>query len=245
MSMKSESRRVKHQILEQLTSLRDEGKVQLHLLSLDARQHWSELEKQVSELESAADRGGEKATELLKQTAHELTRSLNEFMAKHMNHSVGLLTSARTLMSSHVRACGPDDSLSEAAQLMWNGDCGAIPVVADAKVIGMLTDRDICMATFTQGKAPAELLVKSAMSKELFSCAADESIGSVLSIMGNRRVRRVPVVSHAAELLGMLSLADIARWAKPLANPAVDAAITDALSLISAHVPQKLHSVAK
>jgi CBS domain-containing protein len=166
-------------------------------------------------------------------------------MAKHMNHSVGLLTSVRTLMSSHVKACGPDDTLNEAAQLMWNSDCGAIPVVADAKVVGMITDRDVCMATFTQGRAPSELQVKSAMSKELFSCAPDESVGSILSIMADRRVRRVPVLSQDATLLGIISLADIARWAKPLANPAVDAALTEALSAISARVPQKLQAAAE
>jgi len=76
MSLKRESRRVKHQILEQVTSLRDEGRVQLHLLSLDARRGWNELEKQIDKLELEAEREGAKAAELLKQTAYELSRAL-------------------------------------------------------------------------------------------------------------------------------------------------------------------------
>lgn len=245
MSVTSESRRVKHQIMQQLTALRDEGKVQLHLLSLDARQRWNELEKQIDKLEAETEREGAKAADALKQAAQQLTRNLNDFMAKHMNHAVGLLTSARTLMTEHVRACAPDDSLTEAAQLMWNGDCGAIPVVANTKVIGMITDRDVCMATFTQGKAPSELRVDVAMSKVLFSCAPDDSIADVLATMATHRVRRLPVVSPDGKLVGIISFADVLRWARSLGNPSLDAALTDTLNAISTHTPQKHHAAAE
>jgi CBS domain-containing protein len=245
MSNKSESRRSKHPILGPLTTLRDEGKVQLHLLSMDARQRFYELEKQIEKLESEADRQGEKATELLKQTALELTHGLSELMAKYTNHSAGLRTSVRSVMTSQVRSCGPDDSLAEVAQSMWNGDCGAIPVVAEAKLLGMITDRDVCMATFTQGEAPAKLRVKGAMSKVAFSCAPDDSIEAVLETMASQRVRRVPVVTADAKLVGIVTIADIVRWAKALANPAVDAAVIDALSSISSLAAQQLHVAAE
>jgi CBS domain-containing protein len=245
MSLKNETRRVKHQILEQLTALRDEGKVQLHLLSLDARHRWNELEKQIEKLESEADREGAKAGELLRHSAQQLTQSLNDFMSKHLNHSLGLRTSVRTLMATHVRVCHPEDSLTEAAQLMWNGDWGAIPVVADGKAIGMISDRDVCMATFTQGKAPSELRVEGAMSKELYSCAPDDSIADALAMMAKQRVRRLPVLSPEGKVVGIVSLADVLHWAKPQANPALDAAVIEALSAISAHVPQKLHAAAE
>lgn len=245
MSMRNESRRVKHQILEQLTALRDEGKVQLHLLSLDARKGWSELEKRIEKLESEADRQGEKATELLKDAAHELTQTLSDFMAEHLNHSLGLRTSVRSVMSSHVHSCGPDDSLTKAAQLMWNGDCGAIPVVADAELLGVITDRDVCMATFTQSEAPSRLQVKGAMSKVTFTCAPDDSIEAALATMASQRVRRLPVVSGDGQLVGVLSIADVVRWAKRVASPAVDAAVIDALSSISSLAPQKLHAAAE
>lgn len=245
MTMKRESRRVKHQILEQLTALRDEGKVQLHLLSLDARQSWQELEKRINKLEAEADQQGEKASALLKEKAHDLTKILSDFMARHMNHSLGLRTSVRFVMTSNVRSCGPDDSLTEAAQLMWNGDCGAIPVVADGQLLGVITDRDVCMATFTQGEAPSRLQVKGAMSKVMFTCTPDDSIATALSTMAAQRVRRLPVAGADAKLVGIISIADIVRWAKPLANPAVDSAVIDSLSSISSHIPHKMHAAAE
>lgn len=98
MSIKREARHAKQQILEQLTALRDEGKVQLHLLSLDAKKRWGEIEEQINKLEFQADQEGEKAVGVLKETANELTHSLNEFMTKHMTRSAGLLSSARSLM---------------------------------------------------------------------------------------------------------------------------------------------------
>lgn len=245
MSMKREARHAKKQILEQLSALRDEGKVQLHLLSLDAKQRWLELEKQVSKLESSVDHEGEKAVEILQRAAHDLTQNLTEFMTQHLNHGAGLLTSARSLMSTHVRACSPDDSLAQAAQLMWNNDCGAIAVLADDRVVAVITDRDVCMATFTQGRAPSQLHVQGAMSKQLFSCAPDASIASVLATMADKHVRRLPVVSEDARLLGIISLADVARWAKSVTNPAVDAAVIETLGSISGHAPHKLPSAAE
>jgi CBS domain-containing protein len=245
MSLKRDTRHAKKQILEQLSALRDEGKVQLHLLSLDAKQRWLELEKQVMKLETSLDHEGEKAGEVLQQAAHDLTQKLTDFMTQHLNHGVGLLTSARSLMNAPVRACSPDDSLAQAAQLMWNNDCGAIPVLADDKVLAVITDRDVCMATFTQGKPPSQLQVKGAMSKQLFSCAPDASIASVLATMADKHVRRLPVVSDDAELVGIISLADVARWAKSLTNPAVDAALTETLGAISGHAPHKLPAAAE
>lgn len=245
MSITKEARRAKHQILEQLVALRDEGKLQLHLLSLDAKQRWRELEAQVDLLELRADQEGEKAALALKEAASELTRSLNDFMTKYLTHSEGLRTGARALMTEHVRCCGPHDSLTEAAQLMWNGDCGVVPVVADGRVVAVITDRDVCMATFTQGKAPSELQVGGAMSKRLVSCAPDASIASVLATMTAERVRRLPVVSDDAKLLGLVSLADVTRWAKLLANPAVDAAVIEALGSISGYTPHKLPAAAE
>jgi CBS domain-containing protein len=245
MSFKRDTRRAKKEILEQLSALRDEGRVQLHLLSLDAKQRWLELEKQVTKLEASLDQEGEKAAEVLQQAAHDLRQKLTDFMTQHLNRGVGLLTSARSLMSTHVRACSPDDSLAQAAQLMWNNDCGAIPVLADDKVLAVITDRDVCMATFTQGRPPSQLQVKDAMSKQLFSCAPDASIASVLATMADKHVRRLPVVSGDAKLVGIISLADVARWAKSLTSPAVDAALTETLGAISGHAPHKLPSAAE
>jgi CBS domain-containing protein len=161
-------------------------------------------------------------------------------MASQVNHSAGLLTSVRSLMTTHVRTCRADDSLVHAAQLMWESDCGAVPVVQYETVVGVITDRDICMASYTQGKRLGDIRVDSAMSKALFSCGPDESIGAALATMGDRRVRRLPVLNEKGELLGIISISDVTRWARSQTNPSIEAALTDALAAISALSPNKL-----
>jgi CBS domain-containing protein len=245
MSIKKDVRNSSRKALERLLALRDEAKLQAHLLSLDAQRALTQLETQILALEQRANREGEDAFESLKTGIHELSLALSEFTTAHINASTGLLTSVRTLMSTHVRACQGDDSLSHAAHLMWNEDCGMIPVVSEHQVVGVITDRDICMATYTQGKAPSELRVEGAMSRQLFSCGADDSLATALAAMRNNRVRRLPVLGVEGKLLGVLSLADIVRWAQPLANPAIDAAITETLAAIGARSPNKLASAAE
>jgi CBS domain-containing protein len=240
MSIKKDVKHSSRRALEQLRALRDEAKVQLHLLGMDARRAFAELETQASALEERVNREGDQALESLKSATHELTRALNEFMTTHVNASVGLLTSVRPLMTTHVRTCQADDSLGHAAHLMWNEDCGIVPVLNEHQVVGVITDRDICMATYTQGKAPSELRVDAAMSKQLHSCSADDSLATVLGLMRDNRVRRLPVLTVEGKLLGLLSLADVARWAQPLSNPSVDAALAETLAAISARTPQKL-----
>jgi CBS domain-containing protein len=245
MSIKADARRAKHQVLEQLTALRDQAKLQLHLLSLDARQRWSEIEAEVDALENRANRDGEKASEALREAAHGLNRTLNEFIASQINKSAGLATNVRSLMTTYTRACSPDDSLTHVAHLMWEFNCGAVPVVQQERVVGVITDRDICMATYIQGKAPQELRVEIAMSKNVFSCAPDDSLADALSAMADHRVRRLPVLSPDGALLGIIALADIARFARALRNPAVETALADALAAISAVAPQQLQTAAE
>ena len=85
------------------------------------------------------------------------------------------------LMTREVRTCHQHDSLNRAAQLMWENDCGAVPVVdSDLKVIGMLTDRDICMAAYTQGKRLDEIPVVTAMSRQVVRCLPSASVGEEL-----------------------------------------------------------------
>lgn len=245
MSIKTDARHAKHQVMEQLAALRDEATIQLHLLSLDARKRWSELDAEIGAIENRVNRDGEKATEALRETAQGLTRTVREFVASQLNKSAGLLTNVRSVMTTHARACSPDDTLTRAAHLMWEFNCGAVPVVQHERVVAMVTDRDICMATYIQGKAPEELRVESAMSKTLFSCAPDDSVGVALGTMGDHGVRRLPVVSPDGGLLGIIALADVARWARSLANPTVEAALTDTLATISALTPRKLEAAAE
>ncbi len=118
------------------------------------------------------------------------------------------------LMRKDVRACGPDDSMSDASRIMWERDCGFVPVVeADGagRVVGVITDRDVCMAAYTRGRAPAEMRVREAMSSRVSTCAPADSIAAAEAEMRAAHVRRLPVVDAAGQLLGVLSLADLAR----------------------------------
>jgi CBS domain-containing protein len=233
MTIQRDLRHAKRETMERLAALRDEAKLQLHLLSLDARQSWSVLETEIAALEARANQGGDKVSEATERAAHQLAARLREVMANRFNHSTGLSTNVRSLMSAAVHACRRGDSLSRAAQLMWENDCGAVPIVGDDGVVGLITDRDICMATYTQGKAPSELVVDNAMSSSLFSCGPDDSIGDVLAMMRDRRVRRAPVVGANGTLLGIVAIADVVRWAHATNNPAVDDAVLEALAAIS------------
>jgi CBS domain-containing protein len=105
----------------------------------------------------------------------------------------------------------PESSLAEAAALMWEHDCGAVPVVnVDDKVVGMITDRDICFGATTKNHAPSEISVGEVITGRVFSCAPDDDIREALKTMRRERVRRLPVVDEGGALRGIVSLKDIA-----------------------------------
>jgi CBS domain-containing protein len=120
----------------------------------------------------------------------------------------------KDLMTRDVQRCRPEHSLAAAAKLMWDHDCGCVPVVGDdERVVGMLTDRDVCMAAFINGRPLHELLVDQAMSRNVVRVAPDDAIELALVHMGRAHVRRLPVVDAAGRLVGIVSLHDAARAA--------------------------------
>jgi len=117
-------------------------------------------------------------------------------------------------MSRDPRTCGPGDSSNLAAQIMWDNDFGCVPVVdADGRAIGMITDRDICMAAFTQGKPLAEIPVSSIFSHSVVTVHEHDTIEGAEAAMRRHRIRRVPVVDGKGRPVGVLSLSDLARHA--------------------------------
>lgn len=118
------------------------------------------------------------------------------------------------LMSRNVATCRADDRLDAAAKLMWDLDIGCVLVLDDhRRVTGIITDRDICMAAYTQGKAPQHIFVHEAMAREVYACLPDDNIAEAEEIMRRRRVRRLPVVDLDGRLVGLVSLNDLAREA--------------------------------
>jgi CBS domain-containing protein len=137
------------------------------------------------------------------------------------------------LMTRNAMSVTPDCKLADAAQLMWEHDCGALPVLeaGTGRVIGMVTDRDICMACWSRGRSPSEVFVSDAMSQHLVHCHPGETIERAEIIMHANQVRRVPVVDGDEHLVGILSLADIARAAQSAPKQAsADGLSTDKLA---------------
>ena len=117
----------------------------------------------------------------------------------------------RDLMTESVSTCKAQDSLSKPAQIMWDSDCGAVPVVDEQRrVIGVITDRDIAMAAYLQGKTLAESRVFTVMSRDVETISPDDSPAMAELVMQRRQVRRLPVVDDAGKLLGIVSLGDLA-----------------------------------
>jgi CBS domain-containing protein len=122
----------------------------------------------------------------------------------------------RELCSRSVRTCGPNTSLADAGWSMWEGDCGILPVVDEGrKLVGVLTDRDICMSVSTNFRPAAAITAKEACSKKSFSCALDDGVDRAAEIMRREAVRRLPVVDAEGRVQGILSLNDIALAARP------------------------------
>jgi CBS domain-containing protein len=115
-------------------------------------------------------------------------------------------------MSSTVFTCRPDTNLEQAARLMWEHDCGVLLVVDEHDhVVALVTDRDLCMGAYTQGKTLAELPVGNSMSREVVSCLPSDPVEHAIRVMADRKVRRMPVVDASGALRGIVSLNDVFR----------------------------------
>jgi CBS domain-containing protein len=120
------------------------------------------------------------------------------------------------IMARPVQYCGPNDTLAWAAQLMWHHDCGCLPVCAPdgpARVVGIITDRDICMCALFNNAPLADLRVSEAMAKQVKVCTAGDSLADAEAIMRAGQIRRLPVVDTGGALVGMISIADLAQEA--------------------------------
>lgn len=139
------------------------------------------------------------------------------------------------LMNPDVLACRATDPVEQAVQLMWERDCGCVPVVdARERVVGMLTDRDACMAAVTSGTRLDRIPVATVMSGGAASCLQDEEVSAALRTMAEWQVRRLPVVDEEARLVGLVSLADIAQWGGTLEPEARRACAEEVLGTLTA-----------
>ena len=119
----------------------------------------------------------------------------------------------KDIMTREVHTCRPDSNLSMVAMQMWDGDFGVLPVENAGRIVGMITDRDICMAAATKHRDPAAIQVEEVISGQVHSCAPEADIREALKTMRRNKVRRLPVID-AGKLVGVLSLNDIAMKAQ-------------------------------
>jgi CBS domain-containing protein len=113
--------------------------------------------------------------------------------------------------------CPVEGSLADAAQIMWDGDCGAVPVVdSERKVVGMISDRDITIAALTKDRSPRQVQVREVMTGNVYSCGPEDDVREALRTMGERRVRRLPVLDGNGALKGILSISDCIRHSNPV-----------------------------
>ncbi len=119
------------------------------------------------------------------------------------------------LMTREVKSCSIHDSLNSAARIMWDHDCGSVPIVDDQKrLIGIVTDRDVCMASYIQGRPLAEISVRLAMSSEVVACAPADNLAAVHRLMRVHEVHRIPVIDEDGAVAGIVSLSDIVNAAR-------------------------------
>ena len=126
----------------------------------------------------------------------------------------------KDVMTKDVRICGINDDLSTAARTMWTRDCGVLPVVGkDGHMVGVLTDRDVCIAAGCKNLPPAMIGVSDVMTRRVFSCAPESPIRDALQILREKQVRRLPVIDANGRLCGILSLNDVALKALATKKP--------------------------
>ena len=116
----------------------------------------------------------------------------------------------KEIMTPNPKAIWLTESLTDAAQLMWENDCGVLPIIKDGrKVIGMITDRDICMAVATRDANPSSVSVEEVMTGEVYSVNPEDELDRALRAMQEHKIRRLPVINAEGELEGILSMNDV------------------------------------
>ena len=139
----------------------------------------------------------------------------------------------KEVMSHPVVTCPADSMLDQAARLMWEFDCGVIPVVGDdGRLTGVVTDRDICMAAYTQGRALNTIPVSTAMAKQVVAGHGHDAVESVEAMMRTNQLRRIPILDDENRVIGLVSINDFARLAARARRPGVDRELVTTIAAV-------------
>jgi CBS domain-containing protein len=120
------------------------------------------------------------------------------------------------LMTTEVSTCNSESDLESIARLMWDKDCGSVPVLSNSGTpIGIVTDRDIAMGCALNHKALWEMRAEEILNnRELYTCRPEDDIRTALRLMSEHHIHRLPVVDHSGSLQGILSIDDVIARAK-------------------------------
>ena len=144
----------------------------------------------------------------------------------------------RDIMSANIQAGRPDSDLAAIAKLMWDHDCGFVPIVdAAGHLAGTITDRDICVATATRRRLPEHIAAAEVMKGPVRAVLADESVSAALELMKHHQVRRLPVIDDSGRLKGILSMNDVVVAAEKHNQALPAAEIVATMAAICAHRP--------
>lgn len=142
------------------------------------------------------------------------------------------------IMTRTPVSCSPTTNLAEVAGTFFRRDFGSMPVVDNGRVVGMITDRDICIAAATRGRAPKDMIAGDVMSKGVVSCSPTDDVHDALAVMERARVRRLPVIGPAGKLAGFITMNDLLLSAHPAAEGTpelTDEQVMDAFRNICRH----------
>jgi len=128
----------------------------------------------------------------------------------------------REIMNDTLESILPSASLREAALKMRDLNLGSLPVAEDGKLVGMITDRDICCRGVADGFDPATTAVREIMSREVTFCFSDDTVTHAARQMGTLHIRRLPVLNHDKSIAGFLSVDDVAHYSRQLAGEVLD-----------------------
>jgi len=115
----------------------------------------------------------------------------------------------KDVMTTDLTTCTPDTTLAEAAHLMWEADCGILPVVDDGELMGIVTDRDMYIALATKNERASRLKVGAVATQTVATCTPEDDLHTALATIETARVRRLPVVGFGNTVLGILSMNDV------------------------------------
>lgn len=138
-----------------------------------------------------------------------------------------------TVAHRNVICCSNSDNLDQVARVMWERDIGCLPVIDESgRLCGIVTDRDVCMAAYTQGAPLQAISVRSAMATKVIACTLSDDVQDVERAMSKQQIRRIPVVDDQGRPLAIVSLNDLARAAA--AGNIPPAEITSTLAAVAA-----------